>query len=88
MYFYGVNDLGDHPVGEAEYEANLQQVIDKIHESAPASQISVAKVQLHDPNCICPRAIRSLGRLYGISMGKGWVRLDTDPKCPVHGKET
>lgn len=41
--------------------------------------------ELHDPECTCPREIRPLGRLYGVSMGKGWVRLDTDFRCPVHG---
>lgn len=43
--------------------------------------------QLGMPNCACPWEYKSLGRLYGISMGKGWVRLVDDPKCPRHGKE-
>lgn len=34
--------------------------------------------------CTCPYGERSLGRLYGISMGRGTVRLSTTPKCPVH----
>lgn len=38
-----------------------------------------------DSRCTCPRAWKSLGTLYGISMGKGWVRLDTEPACPEHG---
>jgi hypothetical protein len=49
-----------------------------------AAEVERAASQLHDPACTCPRAIRSLGRLYGISMGKGWVRLSTDTACPVH----
>ena len=27
------------------------------------------------------------GRLYGISMGPGWVRITTDPGCLHHGPE-
>lgn len=41
---------------------------------------------LGTPACSCPSAWKSLGRLYGVSCGKGWVRLDTDPKCPYHGE--
>lgn len=37
-------------------------------------------------DCICPWGIRSLGKLYGISMGRGWVRLDTTPGCPHHNE--
>jgi hypothetical protein len=36
-------------------------------------------------DCTCPHAYKSLGKLYGISMGKGWVRLIDDPDCPEHG---
>jgi len=35
-------------------------------------------------DCTCHYEIQSLGRLYGIGMGKGWVRLSTDPSCPHH----
>lgn len=38
-----------------------------------------------DDRCTCEHAWKSLGRLYGVSMGKGWVRLTTDPDCPHHG---
>ena len=34
--------------------------------------------------CTCPHGWRSYGRLYGVSMGKGWVRLSTTPNCPEH----
>lgn len=37
--------------------------------------------------CTCPVEYKSLGRLYGISMGKGWVRLRDDPDCPHHGRK-
>lgn len=36
------------------------------------------------PDCTCPHEWRGLGRLYGISMGKSWVRMDTTPGCPHH----
>jgi len=39
-----------------------------------------------DDRCMCEYAWRAcVGRLYGISMGPGWVRLTTDPACPHHG---
>lgn len=34
--------------------------------------------------CTCPTEWKGLGRLYGVSMGKGWVRMSTDPNCPHH----
>ena len=34
--------------------------------------------------CKCDSGYRSLGALNGIQMGKGWVRLNTHPKCPEH----
>jgi rubredoxin len=37
-------------------------------------------------DCTCPVAFRSLGKLYGISLGKGWVRLSDDRRCPRHGE--
>jgi hypothetical protein len=37
-----------------------------------------------DPRCTCPHGVASFGRLYGISMGRGWVRLEDGPDCPVH----
>jgi hypothetical protein len=39
---------------------------------------------LDTPGCTCPTEWRSYGRLYGISMGEGWVRVTTDPACPDH----
>jgi hypothetical protein len=36
--------------------------------------------------CLCPHAWRrSIGSLYGISFGAGWVRLNDAPDCPHHG---
>ena len=35
--------------------------------------------------CTCRFEYRSLGRLHGSSMGKGWVRMTTEPDCPEHG---
>jgi hypothetical protein len=42
---------------------------------------------MSDPwaGCICPFEIKELGRLHGVSMGKGRVRVSTSPSCPVHG---
>jgi hypothetical protein len=34
--------------------------------------------------CRCDWGDRPLGRLYGINMGIGRVRIATHPKCPVH----
>jgi hypothetical protein len=39
----------------------------------------------NDDRCTCEYAYKGLGRLYGVSMGKGWVRLTTEPDCPHHG---
>ena len=37
--------------------------------------------------CTCRYEWRGLGTLYGVNMGKGWVRMDTEPGCPDHGEE-
>jgi len=34
--------------------------------------------------CICPHMEGSLGRLDGISMGRGMLRTSTTVGCPVH----
>lgn len=36
------------------------------------------------PPCGCPYEWKSLGKLYGISMGEGWVRLGDAPGCAEH----
>lgn len=36
--------------------------------------------------CRCLYGWGPLGRLYGVSMGHGWVRLNTAPTCPHHGE--
>lgn len=41
---------------------------------------------LGTPDCPCPTEYASLGILHGVSMGKGWVRVSTDPVCPYHGE--
>lgn len=41
--------------------------------------------RLHAETCPCEWAYKSLGRLYDVSMGKGWVRTTTHPECPHHG---
>jgi hypothetical protein len=35
-------------------------------------------------DCTCPYEWKGLGNLYGVSMGKGWVRMTTAPDCPEH----
>lgn len=40
-----------------------------------------------DKPCICRHERKGLGRLYGVSMGDGWVRVDTVRTCPHHGIE-
>lgn len=42
---------------------------------------------LGTPDCTCPQEWRSLGTLYMVSMGKGWVRMNDDPACPYHGAD-
>jgi hypothetical protein len=37
--------------------------------------------------CTCPHEWKSLGTLYGLSMGKGWVRMLTAEDCPAHKDE-
>lgn len=37
-----------------------------------------------DPDCICPHDDGPYGRLYGIPMGRGPMRISTMPGCPVH----
>jgi hypothetical protein len=39
-------------------------------------------------DCRCEHAWLSLGVLYGVSFGKGWVRISTDPDCRHHGQGT
>lgn len=34
--------------------------------------------------CTCPHGVRSLGRLDGVSMGRGMVRLSTTKGCSEH----
>lgn len=38
-------------------------------------------------DCPCPKKYKSRGRLYDVSMGDGWVRMDTDPACRHHGDD-
>lgn len=42
------------------------------------------RVREADAGCLCDMAVRGLGVLYGINMGKGLVRVSTHPECPVH----
>jgi len=37
-------------------------------------------------DCTCTWQFKGTGRLYGVDLGKGWVRMTTGPDCPVHGK--
>lgn len=36
------------------------------------------------PTCGCPYEWKPFGRLYGVSMGNGWVRTGTSPDCIEH----
>lgn len=55
------------------------------------SEIDVAEdmarhmVYAHCTGCICRLEWKSLGRLDRVHMGKGWVRMTTEPECPHHG---
>ncbi len=42
------------------------------------------------PTCGCRYQWKNYGRLYGIDMGDGWVRMDTAAECTEHtaGKAT
>lgn len=35
--------------------------------------------------CPCRYEWKGLGVLHGVNMGKGWVRMTTEPSCPHHG---
>jgi len=48
-----------------------------------SKQSCLAYLGLSD--CPCAYEWRSLGRLYGISMGNGWVRMTTEASCRHHG---
>jgi hypothetical protein len=37
--------------------------------------------------CTCRYEWRSLGVLYRINLGKGWLRMDDDPRCPHHARK-
>jgi hypothetical protein len=37
-----------------------------------------------ESDCICPKAMQSLGRWEGVSMGKALLRTTTTEDCPVH----
>ncbi|HEY6110039.1 MAG TPA: hypothetical protein VIV56_14165 [Gemmatimonadales bacterium] len=39
---------------------------------------------LRTPDCTCEHRWGNYGKLYGISMGEGWNRVSTDPRCPHH----
>jgi len=41
---------------------------------------------LHVPDCRCSWEWKALGTLHLVSMGKGWVRMTTNPECPHHGE--
>ncbi len=51
----------------------------------PPASLAAHPAWLKTEDCPCPRKWKSYGRLYGISMGMGWVRMDTDPDCRHHG---
>ncbi len=42
---------------------------------------------LKTEDCPCPYKWKGLGILYGVSMGKGWVRMGDDPGCRHHGDD-
>lgn len=48
---------------------------------------AAAAVAKRYPGCSCTYEWRPLGKLYGISMGHSWVRLNDEPDCPWHGKD-
>lgn len=56
---------------------------DMIVEAGDSLARSLAWLGTED--CSCPHHWGSLGRLYNISMGQGWIRTDTDPACRHHG---
>lgn len=58
-------------------------------DQAPDSLYSLARdlQWLGIQTCVCRFAYKSLGRVHDVSMGKGWVRMDTKPDCEHHGTE-
>lgn len=39
---------------------------------------------LGHPECSCEYAWKGLGVLYGVNMGKAWIRMTTAADCPEH----
>jgi hypothetical protein len=54
--------------------------------TAPAVTLERHLAEVRTGGCTCPHSWKALGILYGISFGKGWVRLDDAEDCPVHGR--
>jgi hypothetical protein len=53
-----------------------------MNEPAYTLELHLADLGLVD--CPCPHAWVSLGALHGVPMGKGWVRMGTEPGCRWH----
>lgn len=60
-------------------DASLQRHLDWLY--GPGGVYSTAGAG----PCRCEHGWQSLGQLYGVAMGKGWVRTTTHPHCPHHG---
>lgn len=49
-----------------------------------ARSLAVLMEWLGIVGCTCPYEWRGIGVLYGVSFGKGWVRMRTTEGCPDH----
>lgn len=49
-------------------------------------QVANAAAYWRDRGCTCEFAMRPLGRLHGVNMGRGPVRLRTAQDCPTHNE--
>jgi hypothetical protein len=54
-----------------------------IQQASLAAWLRLLKIE----DCPCAYEWKSLGRLHGVSMGMGWVRVSTVPECRHHGAE-
>ena len=52
----------------------------------PQDSLSKWMAYLQIGDCPCRFEWKSLGRLYKVNMGKGWIRMNTNPDCPHHGR--
>jgi hypothetical protein len=59
-----------------------RHVLTKVEQQEFCAECGQHNFQVKD--CPCPHEWKGYGRLYGVSMGKGWVRMADAPECEAH----